>query len=80
MNISGEDNKNGLKTIDEIIQIYQKYKQLNPINCKLVGLMMIGEIDQSERDFSNMIKLRIQLEDLAKLHAKFMFIKRLKMN
>ena len=30
--------------------------------CELKGLMMIGEIEEAERDFSKMIQLRRELE------------------
>lgn len=61
--MSGEDNKHGLKTVEEIIDIYQKYKQLNPQNCQLIGLMTIGEVEAAERDFSRMIQLRRQVQE-----------------
>jgi pyridoxal phosphate enzyme (YggS family) len=67
VNISQEDNKHGLKSKEEIIQIYRHYLHLkkesaDTLNYSLNGLMMIGEIEASERDFAKMIQLRRELE------------------
>lgn len=60
--MSGEEAKHGLKTAEEIIEIYQKYQQLNSPKCQLVGLMTIGEVEAAERDFSKMIQLRREIQ------------------
>lgn len=68
MNISGEESKHGLKGKDEIIEIYRHYLDLNQqqqphSGVTLRGLMMIGEIEEAERDFNKMIQLSKELAD-----------------
>ena len=53
-----------MKTVQEIVEIYQKHKELNSTTCKLVGLMTIGEVEASERDFSKMIQLRREIQQI----------------
>lgn len=67
VNVSEEGSKHGLKSKQEIIQIYQHYLQLKQqspfLKCSLNGLMMIGEIDAAERDFAKMIQLRKEIAE-----------------
>lgn len=61
--MSGEESKHGLTSKEDVTQIYRRYLELKSITrCRLVGLMMIGEPDASERDFNRMIQLRRELE------------------
>lgn len=67
VNISEEESKHGLKTKEELIQIYRHHLHLQDtgtnLNYTLEGLMMIGEIEASERDFAKMIRLRQELAE-----------------
>lgn len=55
-----------MKDIEEIIQIYRRYKEIAfTSKCRLEGLMMIGEPEASERDFMRMIQLKKDLENEA---------------
>ena len=62
VNISEEENKHGLKGKEEIVEIYEKYTQMNSPNCRLVGLMMIGQVEEAERDFAKMIQLKQEIQ------------------
>ena len=48
--------------MEEIIEIYGKYKQIDSPKCRLVCLMVIGEVEEAERDFSKMIQLRKEIQ------------------
>lgn len=54
-----------MKTLEELIEAYNYYVTLKPslssFNCKLSGLMIIGEPEHSLRDFTNVLKLREEL-------------------
>ncbi len=62
VNVSGEASKHGFTALNELKAAFGRFKELEPSkNCRLVGLMGIGEAGQSQRDFSRLKELQAQL-------------------
>ena len=66
VNISGEASKHGFTSIEELKAAFTRFAELPEPkkNCRLVGLMCIGEPEEAERDFARMNELKTQLQPL----------------
>jgi PLP dependent protein len=52
VNLSGEENKHGFRSVNDVVEAFQIGKD------RLSGLMLIGAVGESERDFSAMLELK----------------------
>jgi uncharacterized pyridoxal phosphate-containing UPF0001 family protein len=71
INVSSEENKQGFPCDSSILlDIIDKFQ--NQLKIKILGLMCIGQVDQSERDFLKMVELK-NCDDLKKFDLKLSF-------